>query len=281
MARKWRGDSWPFRLRLGSGFRAVLAEEPLPDDVRRRPVNRRRGGGVNSQRHSRVGMAETDLGRLHVDPPDHEGGGVHLASVVEPGPLTTGFLGGREPHPPAPVRVAQRPAILVGENQGVALVRREPSLLEVSGESMVTMALGMNMARLPARDFGGPKTLRLPIPRTMVSTTESVPPLPCRRSRSWRIPIMRLTQPRLRLPQRRRPMKPKRYGVAARTSSLGEALARCAPLPSRRRTTTSERLRRTASRRPPGVGRTRRRRTPPTGQRRRAGSSGNRERQGL
>jgi hypothetical protein len=62
-------------------------------------------------------MAQANLGRLHVNSPDDECGGVQPAQVVEAGALTAGFLGGREPYPPAPVRVAQRTAVIVGENE--------------------------------------------------------------------------------------------------------------------------------------------------------------------
>jgi hypothetical protein len=76
-------------------------------------------------------VTETDLGRFHIDPSDNKGGGVQATQVVEAGALTAGCFGGWEPHPLPPVRVAQRAAIFVREDQGVAFVRREPGPLEV------------------------------------------------------------------------------------------------------------------------------------------------------
>src|SRR5580658_1188832 len=96
-------------------FLAVLAEEGLANDVGCHLVYRCRCTGVDGQGHSRVGVAEASLCRLHIDAPSDESGGVQTTEIVEAGTLTTGGLGGREPDPASPVRVAQRPAEFVGE----------------------------------------------------------------------------------------------------------------------------------------------------------------------
>lgn len=88
------------------------------------------GRGVNGEGHPRVGVPETNLGRLHVDPPDDQRRGVQVPQIVEACPLAAGGLGGRQPDPATPVRIAQRTALIVGEDQSpgvpVASGRRAP-----------------------------------------------------------------------------------------------------------------------------------------------------------
>ena len=70
LARKWRGN---ISARVSV---AVVAEEPIAENVGRCPVDRRRRRGVDRQRDPGVGVAEPGLRRLHVDPLDDERGGI-------------------------------------------------------------------------------------------------------------------------------------------------------------------------------------------------------------